>query len=168
MAKEKWSQIAYINVLESAPATLTFAGLSVFSNILSNQAMIIHRAEYTFRNTDFTALTADQDQMIFGICGSNTIETIVMDNPEVYDYNDLVSKEEGTPEWAALIVQPKIKEWTGLPGHGLLVPADRLFAYVKGISIGSALELTVRVFFSLEELAAADYLELAQAMRVLR
>ena len=168
MAKEKYSQIGYIAVTESAAATLTFNGLSVFSNVLSNSAMIIHRVAYHFRRTDYTTLVADQDQVIFGLAGDDQMSSVRMDDAEVYDYNDVISKHDGTAGSAQLIFQPKVNDFGMLPGGGLIVPADRVFAFVQGVSVAAAFVLTCRFHFTIEELTPADYLELAQAMRVLK
>lgn len=168
MPKDKYAQIGYLTVTETAAATLTFAGLSVFSNVLSNKGMVIHRAEYSLPRQDWSKLNASNEQVIFGLSGSEKITTTIMSNPEIYDYNDTIQVHMGTAGTGVYIDQPKVKDYTSLPGGGLLVPADRLFAYIAGVSTTDPLTVTCRFWFTIIELGPQDYLELAQAMRVLR
>lgn len=167
-SKDQWAQIAYLAVSESAANTLTFNGLSVFSNVLSQRAMIIHRAEYSFAVGAFADIDADQDGIKYGLAGDDGIATISLDDPTVYDYNFLIRLDAGTAASANILQAVIPKDFTALPGGGLLVPADRLYLFVQGNTLTAAVAAFVRVWFTLVDLSAQEYLELAQAMRVLK
>lgn len=167
-AKDDFSQLGYMNVVESAANTLTFDGLSVFSNVMSQSAMIIHRVEYSFSAAEIALLVGTGDAYTFGIAGDDGLASISLNDPEVYDYNVLYQHAIGSAADFQIVSLPVMKDFSTQPGGGLLVPADRIYGYVQGISLASAGGVTIRFWFTLKELAAQDYLELAQAMRVLK
>lgn len=168
MPKDTYAQIAFLTVTEAAANTLTFGGLSVFSNVLSQQAMIVHRIEYEFNITSLTYMSGTGDGMVFGLAGSDTISAITMADPQVYDENRFALWYMGTPATIKWQETPIVRDWTGMPGGGKLVPADRLYIYLQGISLANPATVVARVHFTLLEMSASEYLELAQSLRVLR
>jgi hypothetical protein len=168
MAKDIYSQLAYLEVVESAANTLTFAGMSVFSNVLSQRGMLLHRVLYTFSETQLAKLANSGDGLAFGLCGDDQMDSVSPADARVYDSNRVMRIDMGAAATGHMFHCPFMRDFTDLPGSGMLVPADRLFGYVKGISLGSALEIWIRVHYTLIDMGAQDYLELAQAMRVLR
>lgn len=167
-AKESYSQIGYLAVTESAANTLTFNGLSVFSNVLGQKGMIIHRADYAISSTTLGVLAASQDGFQVGLAGSDALTTIALDDPEVYDYVFLSRRDYGTAASALILQFPIKRDFTQLPGGGLLVPADRLYGYFEGVNLSNPGGVTIRFWYTIIDLSAADYLELAQSMRVLK
>jgi hypothetical protein len=166
--KDQYAQIGYLEATETAANTLTFANLSVFSNVMSNQAMILHRVEYYLPIATLQLLTAASDRIRFGLAGSDSMTTPTIDDAEVYNYQEECYLALGTPGTG--IIRPMVVEtsFNELPGGGLIVPADRIFLFVMGQSLGSAASIQCRWYFTLKQLGASDYLELAQSMRVLR
>lgn len=169
MAKrEMFAQLGYLSVTETAANTLTFAGLSVFSNVLGQKGMVIHRASYTLDTTAFGNMVGDGDGVTFGLSGDDSMTSITFNDAEIYDYNMLDLQYIGTAANSQQHYVPFVKDYTGLPGGGLLVPADRLYVYVKGHSAAGAIEIKCRFHYTIMDLSAQEYLELAQAMRVLK
>lgn len=167
-AKDKWAQIGYIQVVESAANTLTFNGLSVFSNILTPQGLIIHDIEYNVSVADWTLLVAALDEIAFGMGGDDGMTAVALDDAQIYDYNSLHLQVFGTPANAVFSQSPIVRTFDHLPGGGLLVPADRIYMFVRGASLASAVTMECRFHFTLVDLSAQEYIELAQALRVLK
>lgn len=165
--KDQFSQIGYIKIVESAAGTLTFNGLSVFSNVLSQRGMIIQNVEYLI-SPGLALLDAEGDSIIFGLSGDDSLTGIDISDPEVYDYNKIERIDFGTAGSAQVLRSTFVNDFTGLPGGGMLVPADRLYGYVKGTSLASEVTIYVRFRYTIIDLSAQDYLELAQSMRVLK
>lgn len=170
MAKMKtdvFSQIGYIQVTESAANTLTFNSLSVFSNILTPKGLLIERIEYYPSSAMYVEMTTAADSITFGVAGDDSMATVALDDPQVYDHNTVVRLDFGTAGSASLRDSPIIKDFSGLSGGGRLVPADRVYVYLKGNGLASAGTMTIRFHFTVVDLDAQEYLELAQALRVL-
>jgi len=165
--KDDWAQLAYIAVTESAANTLTFGSISVFSNILTPKAMVLHRVSYNMPTGTNDLLTAAGDALYFGLGGDDSIATIAMDDPKVYDYNILSVDHIGTAASGAVRESPIVVDWTALPGGGKLVPADRLYIYCQGENLGDVSTIQARIEFTLVDLNAQQYIELAQSLRIL-
>lgn len=166
--KDQFAQIGYLSVTETAANTLTFANLSVFSNVLSNQAIILHKIMYYLPVASLQELAAASDRLRFGIAGSDSMTTPTIDDAEVYDYQEICWLTFGTAGNAVIQEMVVEQDYNNMPGGGLLVPADRIFLFAMGQSLSSATTVQVRFFFTLKSLSPQDYLELAQSMRVLR
>jgi len=167
-AKEQFAQLGYVTVTESAANTLTFNGLSVFSNVLTQRGMVIHRVEYNLPAATLLELGANAEAVAFGLSGANTITTIALDDAEVYDYNQMRVTSFGVAANSIVQVGQVIKDFSQQPGGGKLVPADRIYAWAKGTGLANPIEVNARFDFTILELSAQEYLELAQALRVLK
>lgn len=166
-AKDMYTQLAYMSVTESAVNTLTFQGLSVFSNVMQSNAMIIHRIDYYLTAYTLRQLTASADALLFGVGGDDTLATIDPGNAQVYDYQQIQQLIHGTPANAQLVNQTYRVDFSTLPGGGRIVPADRLYGFVQGTSLADVATVNIRVHFTITPLSAQEYLELAQSLRVL-
>lgn len=167
-AKDLYSQIAFLNVTESGAATLTFNGLTIATNVLQQSGMIIHRVEYEFNGATLAILNSTSDTWQFGLSGSDSLTTISLQDPEVYDENRIIRVDLGTAGTGMFVAMPIIKDFTNLPGGGRLVPADRLYLFLVGSGTASAGSMNARVHFTITDLNAESYLELAQSLRVLK
>jgi len=168
MAKESFSQIAFMTVTESAANTLTFAGLSVFSNVLAQKGMLIHRVQYTVTAADYGYFNSTGDALQMGLAGSDGLASVSLQDPEVYDEARIYRIDVGAAAQGVFVEAPIIHDFNPLPGGGKLVPADRLYVYALGTGLATPSTINCRVDYTLLDMAPADYLELAQAMRVLR
>ena len=171
MAKSKdvYSQLGYLNIVESAANTLTFGGLSVFSNVLGQKGMLINRVEYLPTAASVGLVIADGDELNFGLSGTdNFTATPELDDPQTYDRNYFRLEASGVPASAIMYYMPMVKSFSDLPGGGLLIPADRLYGWVEGGNLASNVTMRIRFWYQIFEMSAPEYLELAQAMRVLR
>lgn len=165
--KDEYSQLAYVSVTESAANTLTFAGLSVFSNILTPKGIIIHRIEYQISNAVLDLFNASGDTLTYGLAGDDSVSTISLDDAQVYDYNLLQRIDLGAAATGYFRDDVHVNDFSSLPGGGRLVPADRIYAYAQGSGLTGASTIRVRFHFTIKDLSPQQYLELAQSLRVL-
>ena len=165
--KDRFAQMGYLQVTESGSNTLTFAGISVFSNILTPKALLIHRIEYNIPDGELAKVIAEADSIKFGMHGDDSKTSVQLEDAQTYDYNRYGIQEHGTPANATVTRMPWIVKYDDLPGGGKLVPADRIFIWAEGVSLASAVTVSCRFHFTLHELSAQEYIELAQALRVL-
>lgn len=167
--KDEFSQIGYIQVVESGANTLTFNGLSVFSNILEPKGLVIHQIEYDLDENQRNLVIANADSIVYGLTGADDLTAISLDDAQVYDMGRImgytIATAAGT-SWEDRF-SPFIRDFTDLPGGGRLVPADRIYGFVLGGSLAGPVTLNVRFHFTIMDLTAQQYLELAQALRVL-
>lgn len=169
MAKtDQYSQIGYIAVTQSAANTLTFNGISIMTSFLSNSAMILHELIYQIGPNDYALMTAAADVIYVGMTGSDTMTSLALNDPEVYDLRFVHRFDMGAAATGQVIKEPVVTDFTNLPGGGVLVPADRIYGFVDSTGLASAITVEMRFRFTVLELSANEYLELAQSLRVLR
>jgi len=166
--KDQYCQLGYISVAETAANTLTFAGLSVFSNVLAQKGMVISRIEYLLSNTSMSYLEDDNDALMVGLSGDDGLSSIDLDDPSVYDIINIMMVSSGTPGTIIRNLVPIVKDFSQMPGGGLLVPADRVYGYIQGTSLAGGGSVRIRFWYRIIDFTAQEYLELAQSLRVLR
>lgn len=164
---DQFAQTGYISITESAAGTLTFNGMTVFSNILEPKGLVLNEAEYLIKASDIALMTAASDSIEVGLCGDNGITDLLLNDAQVYDYNYVCRSDFGTAASAELVFMPLKKTFGHMPGGGMLLPADRIYAFIRCVGLASAISIEIRFRFTIIDLTAQQYIELAQALRVL-
>lgn len=172
MAKSKvqdqYPQFMSLAVTQSAANTLTFGHVAVGTSIFDYAAFLIHRIEIKLARAAYNDLKAVADQLTVAICGSNTITDIYdFSNPQIYDIGTFVPIDQGTVASFLILEHPMIHDFTGLPGGGILVPAQDIYIGCQTSGFAAAATATVRLYYTIKALEASDYIELAQRLRVL-
>jgi hypothetical protein len=167
MAKDKFAQIAYLSVTESAANTLTFAALNIATEVEKKKAMIVHRIEYNISTTNLEKILAVGDRMTFGISLSDSITSIDLDKIEVFDRRVINFGAVLTSGNFAPNLMPIDIRFSDMPGGGLVIPVKRLFLFMQASSLATATGLTARIWYTLLDLTPADYLELVDAFQIL-
>ena len=167
MAKDSFAQIAYISVTESASNTLTFSELNIAAELDKKKAMIVHRVEYTMASAQLEKLSATGDEIKCGISLSDSITSTGLDKVEVFDritmnFGSILTSGQKAPP-----VFPIDRRFNDMPGGGLIVPVKKLYGFVQGTSLASALNIYIRIWYTIKTLTPGDYLELVDAFNIL-
>ena len=167
-ATDVFIQFGYLSVTQSAADTLTFSdGLNVGIGLFQNGALVIHKVDWEVSPTTYTAMNADGDRIIAALCGDNKLTDLDLDNTSIYDKMSKEHKELTAVGFETMDLNFN-HDYSTLPGGGLIIPADRLYLAVYSSGTGIANTVRVRIYFTLRTLSAADYLELAQSLRVFK
>jgi hypothetical protein len=166
--KDAFANIAYLMVQESASATLTFAQLALAGQLIGQKyAIIVHRVE-TRLHMAMSDFAGTADKVRYALTVSDRITDITdLSQPEILFYGDFQRYDTGTAASSHFIHMPFIRDFMQLPGGGLLVPADRMYAGVLSTSLAIAAQISMRVYYSVKELAVDEYWELIEARRVM-
>lgn len=165
---DKYANIAYLNVTESAANTLTFAQLQLATTLISEKAaVIIHRAEMFLVNT-LNAITSSGDYTDVGISLSDRVSAIhALDEPENLFFWRTQRFDFGAAASGQFVHDPQVLDFTQLPGGGILVPADRLYIGICGSGEAAANSAQVRLHYTVKPLQVAEYWDLIEARRVM-
>lgn len=164
MAKDKWANVAAITVVESAANTLTFQQLQTGGVLFERRAMIIHRVSYYH---SWGVVAASDDAVHMGLTSNNTLGSIVASDPNVIDWVTVRRVDHGTAGSGQHYHTPIDHNFTDLPSGGIIVPAFPLYGFVQGESLAGAQTMRLRIYFTIEELSASEFVELVEAMRVI-
>lgn len=155
---DKYANLLIASVTETAANTLTFTQFPQITTLLEKKAYLISRVEYTLQMSLFAAAG---DDLKFGISMQNTFAAAGADEPSIVDFNFF--RSQGT--CVEVYNQQYIRDFSTMPGGGLLIPTRPIFLYAEGSNLGGASTTTARVYFTVIDLQPDDYWDLVQALQ---
>lgn len=158
-----YANVAHIQVTESAANTLTYKKLETGISLFEKMAWIICRIEYFWS----AAYGASADGLIMGLTTSDNPSTLTPDQVAVVDISRRHRSDFGTAANGYIFKYPIMKDFTSLPGKGLIVPPNPLYLAAEGISQTVAQVLDVRLYYTAIELKGDEFWELVQARRII-
>lgn len=171
MAKEKtkdlFSNIAYASVTESAANTLTFAEINTGVSVHQKIAWIISRISWHIPDSELDSMAAQSDAMDMGLTLSDKVDSLSdLSDPALLSRNGLYLYQMGTPATGLLMQQPIERDYSSLPGGGLIITPKPLYAALKCTGFAAAATVSCRIYYTIKELAADEFWELVQASRI--
>lgn len=163
---EKFTNQAFLQVIESSANTLTFSKLETGLNIYEKVGWLISRIDYDFELA-VSNFAAEADGAYFGISASDQITTVSLQNSAVIERNTIHRRDMGTAAAGMFELMPIIKDFSKLLGGGLLVPPNPIYIFVQGIALGSPLTVSARMFYSVVVLKTEDFWELVEQRRMI-
>ena len=169
MAKKTdlFSNKGYGSVIESAANTLTFSEIQTNVSIFEKVAWVLHRIEWYFNQVTHTLLIDGADHLEMALVASNNITDLGLDIPAVIDVLDLM-KISDTGVGFAFADMPKIRDFSNLPGGGLIIAPRPLYLAVHGTSLANPATVACRFYFTQKTLSAEDYLDLIDFYRIVQ
>lgn len=165
----EYTNIAHIAVTESAANTLTFQKLE--TGISTNQKVgwLLHKLEYFMAGVVTSAIfDTGADSFLGGLVASNALTDLSdQSNPAILDSIQVRRIDLGTAASGLFYNSPIIKDFSMLPGGGLLVPPNPLYAAAKGSSLGAATTMRIRLYYSALELKTDDFWQLLEMYRLI-
>lgn len=165
---DKFSNKARLAVTMSAADTISFNELVTGVSFYDNVAWIVHRIEYTISVTSVGLMTASGDLIELGVTTRDTLVSLATNQSEVIDTVGLFRMDMGAAASGVLLSRPLIHDFTALPGGGLVIPAESLFAAMDSSGLAAAANGTIVVWFTYLPVTDANYLDLLNAFRVIR
>jgi len=168
-AGDEFANIAYLAVTEAAANTITFNELALSTNLMERKfALVIHRAEF-FLTVAAQKLLLDEDDVInVALTLTNTLTALnVLDRPELLFNHMYGLGRYGVAASGFQRDRPTTRDFSKLPGGGLLVPGDRLYIAIQGTSLASAAAAVMRLYYTVRDLDVSQYWELVEARRIM-
>lgn len=165
--KDTFANYAILTTTETAANTLTFKKLETGISLSEKVAWIIARIEYFPTPNTAAQFNGDGDVLYFGLSVSAAFAAAALSEQTVLDMNALFRLDFGAAATAHIISRPIIKDFTSLPGGGIIVPPSPLYGFVQGNGLVSAATVVARIHYTLRTLKVEDYWELVEARRVL-
>lgn len=162
--KDMYANIIFQTVTQASANDLVFAEIDVGLNLFDKVGLLINRVEY-----DLTGLvnemqaTTDAAQM--GLTASNQITSLDFSERAVIDYLELDNSIHGTAANLQTFIFPFIRDFSTMPGGGILVSPKPLYLALDSTGFASAQNVTARIYFTILKLSDADYFELLESRR---
>lgn len=163
----EFSNKAYGTVTESAANTLTFSQIQTNISIMEKVAWVISRIEWYFTPAQIALLVDDADAFEVALTSSNKVATLSLADSAVIDYM-MVRKFVSTAVGWQFISPMWTRDFSMLPGGGLIVAPNPLYVAIKGTGLASAGGVGMRFYWSRQELSPDQYLELLDFYRIVQ
>lgn len=164
--KDEFVNITYALVNGASASLIGFTEIVSGMTILEKVAWIIHRVEFYFLASTLELIIAVGDSIEAGLCTDNTITSMDESKPGIVVAFEVMPNDMGTPASAWMANQPFIRDFTGLPGKGILCAPKPLYAFIRGVSIATAPSCGMRVYFTYKQMKGEDYLQLLESTRM--
>lgn len=131
--------------------------------IFTGSALLIHRLEITVPAATLALIDAAGDELELAITNRDDLASLDPQNMNVLAYlkqNFRMPSSVGFQLWQL----PWIADYANLPGGGLLVPANPLFFAMDSATIGAAGVCDLVLYYTVIQLADADWVELVQSL----
>lgn len=156
--------LAAIQATESAANTLTYAQFAFPFSIMDKVALVIHRVEY-FPN--LALLVGQADSTLVGVIAAKAIDDPTdQSDPVLLDSVQFARYDGGTAATFVLDRKPFVKDFSSLPGGGILVAPNPLTVFIKSLSLASANSAWVRMYYTYMKLTTEEYWQLVESRRV--
>ena len=170
MAEKKTDKFAnkmYGTVTESAANTLTYAEIKTNVSVFDKAAWILHRLEWYLAATEIDKLLGLGDSITMALTSSSTPAALALADSAVIDLCTLNHKDL-TAVGFSDYTTPFIRDFSNLPGGGLIIAPRPLYLAAKGVSLASAVTVQLRGYFTIMNLSADEYIELVDFYRIVQ
>lgn len=162
---DRYTNKAYGTVTESAANTLTFSEIQTNEQVFSKRAWIISRIEWYLSGSQYTKLAAADDVISLALTSTNQIASLSLASAGVIDLLE-VGLLFSTAVAYTMLQNPIIRDFSSLPGGGIIIAPRPLYLAAKGTSLATAVTASMRFLFQVTELKADEYLELVDFYRI--
>lgn len=169
MAKGKtdsFANFAAVKVVESAANTQTTTKFAFPFSIMDKMALIVSRIEYWLSTPD--KLDTSGDYVYMAISAASTVTDISAQNdPLIIDNKLYIRRDLGTAASGLLFEQPYVKDFSQLPGGGLIMAPAPLYAMLQGSGCSAANVAWFKLFYTYMELSSDEYWQLVESRRII-
>lgn len=173
MAKQgtdQFANLATITITESGANTLTYKKLETGISLTEKVAWVISKLEY-FYTGDWSNFAQAGDSLYAGLSVYNGITTFAtaaaIVDPTLLDMFRLSRGDFGTAASGTILDHMVRKDFSNMPGGGIIVPPVPLYGWAQGVALTSAVTMVIKAYYTLLELSPDQYWQLVEARRVI-
>jgi hypothetical protein len=163
---DKFANIAAIQVTEAVAGTTAYAKFNFPYSVMDKMALLISRIEYL--PLSVSNLNSSTDNVIIGLIAASAIVDIGNQaDPVLLDSTRLIRNDLGAAATGALLQFPFVKDFSSLPGGGILVAPSPLCATIQSNGAAGVMNAWVKFFYTAVSLSTDEYWELVESRRII-
>jgi hypothetical protein len=163
---DTYANYAAVKVVESAANTQTSLKFAFPFSIMDKMALVISRVEYWFPL--YTQLNSTADGVYMGLLASASVVDVGAQNDPLIVDSAWVSRVDfGAAASGMIDKAPFIKDFSSLPGAGILVAPAPLYGFVASTGCAAANTVWIKMFYTYIELATDEYWQLVESRRII-
>ena len=166
-AKDLYVNKGYGSATESAAGVLTFSEIRTNVSIFEKVAWVIQRVEWYLNQATYGLMLDGSDHIEIAMVASSAIASLGLEMPAVIDLLD-IQRVQATNVGFNFQLMPIIRDFSNLPGGGLIIAPRPLFVAIEGISLATPASVECRFYFTQKVLKADEYLELIDFYRIVQ
>lgn len=160
--KDMYSNYILAEVEESGANTLTFEELPQITTLLEKKAFLINRVDY---DLPLNLLIAGGDTIEYGLSLSNKWTDPELTEATIVNYNKHRTVEIGTGASGFDYDSTVSRDFSTLPGGGILIPTRPLYLFVLGTNLGGPATVGMKLYFTVIELDPSQYWDLVESLQ---
>jgi hypothetical protein len=162
---DKWAQLAALHVTQTVANTDVYVNFNFPFSIQDKVALLIHRIEY--QPGSLNQLNTAEDAIEAGIsCAKVLDDPMDITDPMLIDYHVVLRHDLGAAASGILRDATFIKDFSNLPGGGILTPPNPLYAFVHTVAAAAVMACRIRMYYTYFALADAEYWQLVESRRI--
>jgi len=162
---DKYANKAAVKVIESAAATQTSAKFAFPFSIMDKMALLINRIEYY---PDISKLNSSGDFLYLAVTAASSLTQMDdQSDPGLIDSASFSRLDIGTAASGVILDYPYIKDFSDLPGGGILVAPNPLYAMAQAVGTSAATTSWIAIYYTYMQLTADDYWQLVESRRII-
>ena len=165
-AADSYVNVAAVKVQETAANTFTAAKFAFPFSIMDKMGLIINRIEYWFEAMAQMNSVEDSIHALL-TAASSVVDITNQADPLIIDSYRIVREDVGVAASGLYVLQPFVKDFSALPGGGILVAPSPLYAAIKGTGCAAVTACWLKLFYTYIELATDDYWQLVESRRII-
>lgn len=161
-AMDKYANIITKRITLSAANTFTTDAIDMGLSLFDKVGLLISRAEYLPAHSSLQLMTATADNIAMGMITNDSVTSIAIGDNSTIDTVSISRHDNGAAANAHFFQTPIVRDFSGLPGGGLLITPRPWFIAGDSVGLASAAIVDVRIYFTVVKLSSEDYFELLE------
>ena len=113
-------------------------------------------------------LNSGDDRTVVGLSTSSAVTNINdQSDPQIIDSARFTRVDFGAAASGFLLHQPLIKDFSSLPGGGILCAPSPLYGIIQSVGASDYLSVWVKLFYTYMELKVEEYWQLVESRRII-
>lgn len=163
---DKYANLAAMTLNMTVANTAVFEKFDFPFSIMDKVALLISRVEYWF--TALNQLDTGQDYVVGALTVSkNTSSLVDIEDPTIIDSMRIMRIDIGTAASGFFFTQPFTRDFSTLPGGGLLVAPNPLYLAVSSSAAGGVMGCSFRMYYTAVDLNPDEYWQLVESRRII-
>jgi len=163
---DKWANIAAVLITEAAAGTIAYTKFAFPFSIMDKVGIVISRIEYWMGG--FGTIDHATDGIILALIAANSITSISAQNdPAILDSIKFTRNDYGTAAAAEILQVPYVKDFSDLPGGGILTAPAPLTAALQSFGCTGTTTAWLKLFYTYINLSTDEYWEMVESRRII-
>jgi len=160
---DQFANRAIVELTMSAANTETFEQINFGVGLFQGVGLVLHRVEYVLDRASLTELVGNSDEVRLAITTRDSLTSLMPVSQDVICYWETAIHGQPAASQENYYL-PFVRDFSDLPGTGLIMPANPLFFAMDTVGFVAAGYASCILYYTFKELSDKDYIELIQTL----